>query len=131
MIPSTVSRVARHTATRFNTRIHEQTERNISQTVAGGRRAVERRLAALDHEWDIERTLEANAATVSLIGYALGAFVHRRFFALPALVAAFLLQHAVQGWCPPLRLFRQLGVRTQSEIERERRRLEGYLRDMR
>ena len=35
-------------------------------------------------------------------------------------VGAFLLQHALQGWCPPLPLLRQLGVRTAEEINEER-----------
>ena len=61
-----------------------------------------------------------NAATVSLIGLTLGATVNRKWFLFPAAVAGFLLQHAVQGWCPPLPVFRRLGVRTQSEIDEER-----------
>jgi hypothetical protein len=32
----------------------------------------------------------------------------------------FLLQHAIQGWCPPLPLLRRLGIRNQREIEAER-----------
>jgi hypothetical protein len=32
------------------------------------------------------------------------------------LVGAFLLQHAIQGWCPLIQLFRRLGFRTQTEI---------------
>ena len=39
---------------------------------------------------------------------------------LPGIVLPFLLQHAVQGWCPPVPLFRRLGVRTREEIEREK-----------
>jgi hypothetical protein len=35
-------------------------------------------------------------------------------------VAGFLLQHAVQGWCPPVPVFRRLGFRTQTEIDYER-----------
>jgi len=85
-----------------------------------GPAAIERRLEELEAEWDIERTLEANAATVSLIGVTLGAIVDRRWFALPAVVGVFLLQHAVQGWCPPLPVFRRLGFRTASEIDYER-----------
>ena len=76
----------------------------------------------------IERWLETNAATVSLVGMALGSFVDRRWFALPAVVAGFLLQHAIQGWCPPLPVFRRLGVRTAAEIHDEiveLRRLRG------
>lgn len=34
-----------------------------------------RRLEALDREWDIDRTVEAEAATMGLIGLALGTFV--------------------------------------------------------
>src|SRR5205823_697834 len=90
-----------------------------------------RRLAELDREWDIERTLEANAATVCLAGLALGATVDKRLFVLPAAVAGFLLQHAVQGWCPPVPLFRRLGVRTQSEIDEERYALKALRGDFR
>jgi hypothetical protein len=85
-----------------------------------GRQAIQQRLRELDREWDIERAIEANASSLALIGVALGAFVNRRFLVLPAAVAAFLLQHALQGWCPPVPILRRLGFRTQSEIERER-----------
>ena len=120
MIPSTVDRVPQHTSDAVNAEIRRQTDENIARYQQMGPEAVARRLRELDAEWDIERTLEANAATVSLIGLGLGTFVDRRFYALPAVVAGFLLQHAVQGWCPPLPVFRRMGIRTQSEIERER-----------
>jgi hypothetical protein len=112
--------VSRHTATHVNARIERQIEENVMRTAAGGREAITRRLAELDREWDIERTLEANAATASLMGLTLGATVDRRWFILPAVVAGFLLQHAVQGWCPPVPIFRRLGFRTQTEIDYER-----------
>ncbi|WP_206335452.1 hypothetical protein [Natronolimnobius sp. AArcel1] len=66
-----------------------------------------------------------NAAGLTLVSLALGATVDRRFFAVPAVIAAFLLQHALQGWCPPLPFLRRLGVRTQREIDAERRALEA------
>jgi hypothetical protein len=34
--------------------------------------------------------------------------------------APFLLQHGLQGWCPPLPVLRRLGVRTQREIDAEK-----------
>lgn len=120
MLPSTVDRVARNTSEEINRRIRHQSWQSVEQASLGGIPAIDRRLRELDQEWDIERTLEANAASVSLVGCALGAFVDRRFFALPAVVAGFLLQHALQGWCPPLPLFRRMGVRTTGEIEEER-----------
>jgi hypothetical protein len=131
MIPSTVQRVPNHTPEHINEEIRRQTEQNVAFYAAAGEEAIDRRLAELDQEWDIERTLEANAASVSLIGCALGAFIDRRLFVLPALVAGFLLQHAVQGWCPPVTFFRRRGFRTQSEIEQERYALKALRGDFR
>jgi hypothetical protein len=73
--------------------------------------------------------LEANAASISLIGLALGRLVSRRWYLLPTAVAGFLLQHAVQGWCPPISLFRRLGVRTAQEIDHERYALKALRGD--
>lgn len=64
--------------------------------------------------------LEANAATLALSGTVLGILGDRRFLALPVMVTAFLLQHALQGWCPPLPILRRMGVRASGEINRER-----------
>jgi hypothetical protein len=126
MLPSTVERVPQHTSPEVNARIARQTEANIARYRAAGPDAIRQRLRELDHEWDIERAIEANAASIALAGVALGALVHRRFLILPAAVCAFLLQHALQGWCPPVPVLRRLGYRTQTEIESER----GALRDL-
>ncbi|AHM62364.1 hypothetical protein D770_20575 [Flammeovirgaceae bacterium 311] len=32
--------------------------------------------------------------------------VYKRWLILPGVVAPFLLQHSLQGWCPPLSVFR-------------------------
>ena len=131
MISSTAMRVPEHTAGHVNARIRSRTEDQVARYAAAGPEAIERRLEELDQEWDIERTLEANAATVALIGLGLGAFVDRRFYLLPAAVAGFLLQHAVQGWCPPVPVFRRLGFRTASEIDEERYALKALRGDFR
>jgi hypothetical protein len=131
MLPSTVERVPQHTPQAYNAAIRRRTEENVARIAAAGPAAIDRRLAELDREWDIERMLEANAATVSLIGSALGFVVDRRFFVLPVVVAGFLLQHAVQGWCPPVPLFRHLGFRTAPEIDRERYALKALRGDFR
>ncbi len=83
-------------------------------------REIGQRLRELDREWDVERALAANAATLVLVGMGLGLAVDRRFLALPAAVAAFLMQHALQGWCPSLPLLRRMGFRTAREINEER-----------
>ncbi len=131
MIPTTVARVPEHTAGHVNEDIRRRTQEDIARIAAAGPEAIDRRLEELDREWDIERTLEANAATVALVGLGLGTFVDRRFYLLPAAVAGFLLQHALQGWCPPMPVFRRLGVRTATEIEEERYALKALRGDFR
>jgi len=129
MIPATTDRVTRNTAEHINDWIHQQIEANVAYTAAAGPEAMNRRLEELDREWDIERILEANASSLVLLGLGLGAFVDRRWFILPTVVAGFLLQHAVQGWCPPVPLLRRLGVRTQTEIDYERYTLKALRGD--
>jgi hypothetical protein len=129
MLPTTVERVSAQTADDVNAHIRRQTADNVAHYGSSGDETIERRLGELDAEWDIERTLEANAATVALVGLGLGVFVNRRFFAVPALVAGFLLQHSLQGWCPPLPILRRRGIRTQAEIEQERYALKAVRGD--
>lgn len=129
MLPSTVDRVPQNTAPHINARIRRQIEENVARYAAAGWQSIDRRLAQLDREWDVERTLEANAAIASLVGLTLGATVNRKWFLFPATVAGFLLQHAVQGWCPPLPLFRRLGIRTATEIDYERYALKALRGD--
>ncbi len=120
MIPATTTRVQHNTDEASNARIHRQTERNIAHFAGKGRDQINSRLEELDREWDVERLLEANASSIALLGLGLVTFVDRRLFVLPAIVAGFLLQHAVQGWCPPIPILRGLGIRTASEIDSER-----------
>lgn len=129
MLPSTVSRVPVHTEESVNNWIRQQTEQNVARYRNAGPAAIEQRLQKLEAEWDIERTLEANAASASLIGLTLGATVDRRWFFFPAVVAGFLLQHALQGWCPPLPVFRRMGIRTSYEIDEERYALKALRGD--
>jgi hypothetical protein len=131
MIPSTVDRVPKHTAEHVNEEIHRQMEERIARCAAGGPQAIDRRLAELDHEWDIERMLEANAASLAAAGAALALFADRRFALIPLVVGSFLFQHAVQGWCPPVPVFRRLGFRTQTEIDYERYALKSLRGDFR
>ena len=119
MLPATASRVENATSAGLNWRFAADIEASVRHH-AKHPEDIDRRLDELDHEWDIERTLEVNAATLGLTGTLLGAFVDRRFLVLPAVVRGFLLQHALQGWCPPVPVFRRLGVRTTAEIDRER-----------
>jgi len=127
-LPATTERVTLHSAGWKTLRIEKEMEQRLwyyrdhPQEIAG-------RLRELDHEWDMERVLETNAPSMALIGFGLAVGVSRKFYVIPALVMGFLLQHALLGWCPPVPLFRRLGIRTQSEIERERYALKALRGD--
>ena len=75
------------------------------------------------------RTFSGLISRLKVTGIALGATVNRKWFALSAAVAGFLLQHAIQGWCPPMPIMRSLGIRTVSEIDNERYALEDVRGD--
>ena len=122
-------RVRTHSDITGNERVDSQTRRCLEQHAAAGRDAIARHIDTLEREWDVERYLQANAAIASLTGIVLGATVSRRFLALPALVFGFFFQHAVQGWCPPLPVFRRMGVRTRREINREKYALKALRGD--
>jgi len=125
---TTHDRVRTTTAPDVNRGIREQTERRI-ENLRGNPDGIRRRLGEIDAEWDVERALELGSAAVSLFGLANAVVRGRRWLALPILVQGFFLQHALEGWCPPLPVFRRLGFRTQQEIERERYTLRALLRD--
>ena len=114
-----------HTPDALNRKVQRRTVDKLREALDGGPPAIERRLRALDKEWDVERVLEATAASFVLTGITLAATVDRRWLALPGVVAGFLLQHAFQGWCPPLPVVRAAGVRTAHEIEHERSALKA------
>ena len=130
VLPDTARRVENASPEAANRRIQAETEARVQHLERHPERIAER-LRALDAEWDMERTLETNASALALSGVLLGAFVDRRFLLLPALVTGFLLQHALQGWCPPVPFFRARGVRTAAEIERERAALKALRGDFR
>jgi hypothetical protein len=127
MIAATIDRVERNTTVASNENIRRQTEASISYYSSAGPIAIRRRLRELDREWDIERCLETMAPTITIAGLLLGITKNRKWLVLPVLVQMFFLQHAIQGWCPPIPVLRRLGVRTFREIQQEREALEATL----
>ncbi|MEN3975254.1 hypothetical protein [Emcibacter sp. SYSU 3D8] len=125
---STRQRVQVSTAPEINDRIAEATRESVAY-FRSHKDEIPERLTELDREWDIERAIEANASTLALSGVLLGAVSDRRWLVLPALVSAFLLQHAIQGWCPPVPILRRLGFRTADEINKERYALKALRGD--
>jgi hypothetical protein len=120
-------RVRRSTSEECNRQIDRQTDDSIACCSRASPVEIHKRIADLDRERDIERMLEVNASTLALTGLVLGFTVNRKWFVLPGTVLPFLLQHGLQGWCPPLPLLRRMGVRTRGEIDREKHALQDAL----
>ncbi|RVI55231.1 hypothetical protein [Sinorhizobium meliloti] len=125
---TTANRVSAQTSDEINRRLRLQMEERLAYYETHPDE-IDTRLAELDREWDIERTLEANASTLAFTGTMLAATGDRRWLALPAIVTGFLFQHAIQGWCPPLPILRRLGFRTAEEINQERYALKALRGD--
>jgi hypothetical protein len=128
MIATTAERVAGQTAADVNERIRRQTAASVAY-FAEHRDQIDRRLAELDREWDIERALETGSSALTLTGLLLGVTRGRKWLLLPLAVQGFFMQHALQGWCPPLPLFRRLSIRTADEINQERYALKALRGD--
>jgi hypothetical protein len=112
-------RVRRNTPDSINRKIDRNLIRNIDKYRDSNDNEITRRLEELRKEWDVEKTLEVNASALALTGVVLGALVSKKWLLLPVIVTTFLLQHGLQGWCPPLPLFRAMGIRTRQEIDEE------------
>jgi hypothetical protein len=122
-------RVREHSPEGVNRQLDSQARQCVQSFAGNGREEITHHIDELAREWDMERYLETNASIVALGGVLLGAAVNRRFLILPGVVFGFLFQHAVQGWCPPMPVFRKLGVRTRKEINREKYALKALRGD--
>jgi hypothetical protein len=128
-LPPTARRVEASTSAEVNALIRQRADASVAALEQAAPDVVERQLQALHQEWDIERVLQLNASVIAGLGVLLGTRVDRRFLLLPTAVFGFLAQHALQGWCPPIPVFRRLGIRTRREIERERHAIKALRGD--
>jgi hypothetical protein len=129
MAPLMSDRVRENTEDWLNAEIDRATLERVRCVAAGGHAAIERRLIELSEEWDIERYLETMAPSMTLAGILLSMLKDRRWLLLSIGVQSFFLQHAIQGWCPPIPVLRRLGVRTSNEINAERHALKALRGD--
>jgi hypothetical protein len=119
MLTETADRVAAHTDIDIDRRIEMETDERV-RWYAKNPGEIGRRIEELDREWDIERMLQANAGAAGVIGVLMGLMRSRVWYLLSAAAGGVLIQHATEGWSPPLILLRRLGLRTAREIEHER-----------
>ena len=113
-------RVRENTPEEENQQIDQKAVEQIEKFQGPSHEIISHRLQELENEWDVERYLEVNAASLGLLGLVMGSFFGRKWFVLTGVVTGFMLQHGMQGWCPPLPLIRAFGVRTRKEIEEEK-----------
>jgi hypothetical protein len=113
-------RVRAHTAPEILQKIDHEIEDRIQFYATQSSGVISARIEELDREWDIERMIETNASALALTGLTLGVTVNKKWLWLTGGVLAFLFQHSIQGWCPPIPVLRRAGVRTRGEIDVEK-----------
>lgn len=127
LFPPTTTKVNMFSSPRVNREIKSQTERNIEQYTQKSDEDIKARIKELDYEWDTERTLEVNFALIVVVTTFIGAIRNKKWSLISTIAAVFMLQHSLQGWCPPLSVIRRLGVRTATEILEEKEALKRVL----
>ena len=116
-------RVRKSSTGKSNRKIDARTRENIDHYSSLSREEIMQRIIRLNKEWDTERSLQLLSASNVLTGLILGLTVNRKWLLLSGISAAFLVQHSLQGWCPPLPLLRKFGIRTANEINEEKNAL--------
>jgi hypothetical protein len=125
-----LDRVQRHTAPYVNERIQRQIEGSVAHYAQMNREVILKRLAELDHEWDVDRALMALFPVLG--GATLAAGLGKKgkgWLYLFAAQLGFLFVHATYGWCPPVAVLRRMGFRTRREIDQEKSELQKLLEE--
>jgi hypothetical protein len=122
--------IRKHTGTHTNQKIDRATQQSLDE-VAQSPDAIRARLAELEREWNVDRALMLNFAVLGGLSAGMSIFGSKRgrtpWTAVLFAQLAFLANHAILRWCPPMPVFRRLGFRTEREIDAERAGLEKRL----
>lgn len=119
VLPPTAKRVQSQTNPCVNNEIKNCTINRINTYKNGSADILNNKINELNSEWDIERILGTNAGAIILLCSFLG-LKRSKLFIVTGAVGFFLLQHALQGWCPLLPFLRDMEVRTADEINNEK-----------
>ena len=122
-------RIRDETAPYVNERIDREAEGRIAFLKNQGHDAIIKRLAELEREWDVDRAVMANFAIVGGAAFTAGIKGRKGWLYFFSSQVAFLLLHAVKGWCPPTTVFRRLGFRSRQEIDAEKFALLDFLKN--
>ncbi len=126
--------IRERSSTLVNQRIDRATYAKIAEVQSSPDR-IRRRLHELDREWTVDRVLMLNFAIAGGMTATLALRAALRtgklggWSLLLGTQLGFLAHHAIRRWCPPMSVFRRLGIRSDREIASERAALEHLLRD--
>lgn len=120
LFPPTTTKVKLNTDDQINNEIEQKTAHNINNYYGKTEGEIDTRIKELNYEWDTERVLELNFASIVLISSLLGLLGNKKWMALSGITSVFMIQHSLQGWCPPLPIIRRMGIRTAEEITKEK-----------
>lgn len=126
-------RVRENTAQYVNEQLDERAADRVRGFARSSREEITARIKELEKEWSIERLIQSEAPVMALGGLGLGAAVSRKFLVLPAFVFGMVALHGIQGWYPMIPLFRRMGFRSRTEIDREKfamKTLRGDFKDI-
>ncbi len=113
-------RVRKNLSRKSNIKVEKDIISVIEKFKVQSPETIHERILEIETEWSIERKIETFASTLLLTSSVLALTKDKRWAYLTATVAVFLLQHGIQGWCPPLPLLRYFGARTRKEIDWEK-----------
>lgn len=100
--------------------IDAKIEQNIRFYASQQPEAISRRIEELDKECDLDRTMALYGSGIGL-GTLLCSFIGgKKWLFVSGTVLGFLLKHALDGTSPVVPLLRKFGVRTRTEIDREK-----------
>src|SRR5688572_24728380 len=100
--------------------IDAKIEENIRFYATQGPETISRRIEELDQECDLDQIMVRGATGIGL-GTLLFSFIGgRKWLLLSGAALGLLLKHSLEGTSPILPLLRKRGVRTRSEIDREK-----------
>ena len=114
-------RVKEATPLSTNQKIENDAWQRVASYIGKSDAEISARIHELNKEWDVERYLGVNMSTLAMSGLVVNALTkNKNWLILPTVVLSFFMQHAIQGWCPPLPILRKLNIRTSKEIEQEK-----------
>ena len=124
-------RVRRYTSPERLRQIEETIEQNIKFYAAQPDHVIVQRIEELQREWSMERFLQANVAAAGFLTAFLALASSRKWGLLTGVALGFFLYHSLRGYDPRIPVLRRMGVRTRSEIDREKYALKAWLGEYR